>query len=611
MRYVMMVGAVVAVSALALSAILISGPSGVLAGANGMDWQKEAGQLTLGSEEFVGDAWVIKDGTTYKMWYTHVRADATLEELASQATPLNPRSFVNRFLSEDFAGMWDQAAGIDVADITTLTNSATPVIGYATSDDGIAWTIVNSEVLSAGTGIDSGVGAPSVIKDGETYRMWYSRVETSLTTVQLAGLIADLNNPGATREAAVATLMGSVSTVIGYATSPDGIDWTVQNDSVLAGSAGVLDSVGTPSVIKDGTGDTTYKMWYSAIDSNRKASQWAAELDNIAGYTVPKALDLLGGITVNIGYATSPDGIDWTVADADVVPGSTSLWNSVGDASVVKVDTTYHMWYTRARTNLDEAKVLSIYGNLTFQFGEVDALFDLLDPLDIHGFIGAFVTLSPWDSIKGDLVLSGSVIAYATSSDGSTWTVQEQNDLVGATDNPWSSVAAPTVVSTASAYEMWYTEGVDEATEPKLYALLDGSDLALGYASATTGASIEGHTYEVNGTILANVTVTMDGQDSVVSDGNGFYQITASTTGDHTLVASREGFKNQQQTIGIDALDQTYTLDFKAINGLVPNAPNLSYVLGCINKWKFPPEGFGLSLSKVLSVINAWKFPIP
>ena len=124
-------------------------------------------------------------------------------------------------------------------------------------------------------------------------------------------------------------------------------------------------------------------------------------------------------------------------------------------------------------------------------------------------------------------------------------------------------------------------------------------------------ASVEGYTYEVNGTILANVTVTMDGQDSVVSDGNGFYQITASTTGDHTLVASKEGFKNQQQTIGIDALDQTYTLDFKAINGLVPNAPNLSYVLGCINKWKFPPEGFGLSLSKVLSVINAWKFPIP
>ena len=52
-------------------------------------------------------------------------------------------------------------------------------------------------------------------------------------------------------------------------------------------------------------------------------------------------------------------------------------------------------------------------------------------------------------------------------------------------------------------------------------------------------------------------------------------------------------------------------MDFKGNNGLVPNAPNVSFVLTCINKWKYPPsDGTGLSISKILSIINAWKYPV-
>ncbi len=124
------------------------------------------------------------------------------------------------------------------------------------------------------------------------------------------------------------------------------------------------------------------------------------------------------------------------------------------------------------------------------------------------------------------------------------------------------------------------------------------------------GAQINGKTHEVNGSILPEVTITIDGEGSVISDEEGAYQIIVLTTKLHTVTASKSGFRSQTQTINVTNIGATYILDFKASYGLVPNAPNLSYVLNCINKWKFPPDEFGLALSKVLSVINAWKFPI-
>jgi hypothetical protein len=36
-------------------------------------WTKYTGEVTLDGELFVVDAWVIKEGVTYKMWYTHSR----------------------------------------------------------------------------------------------------------------------------------------------------------------------------------------------------------------------------------------------------------------------------------------------------------------------------------------------------------------------------------------------------------------------------------------------------------------------------------------------------------------------------------------------------------
>ena len=100
---------------------------------------------------------------------------------------------------------------------------------------------------------DVAVGSPTIIYNGTTYQMWYNG--------------SDGNNAN-----------------IGYATSTDKINWEKHPTPVLEhGPNGSWDDVNTlhPSVYFDGT---TYHMWYTGVN----------------------------GSFGQIGYATSPDSINWT-----------------------------------------------------------------------------------------------------------------------------------------------------------------------------------------------------------------------------------------------------------------------------------------------------------
>ncbi|MCK4733069.1 MAG: hypothetical protein KAT65_11495, partial [Methanophagales archaeon] len=52
----------------------------------------------------------------------------------------------------------------------------------------------------------------------------------------------------------------------------------------------------------------------------------------------------------------------------------------------------------------------------------------------------------------------------------------------------------------------------------------------------------------------------------------------------------------------------TYTLNFRGEYGLTPEDPSMSYVLECVNHWKYPPDECGLSMEKALEVVNAWLY---
>ena len=176
---------------------------------------------------------VIKDGATYKMWYTGNDASAVLR------------------------------------------------IGYATSPDGTTWTkyndpsttgdpYANSDPVlqpSDGANWDSThVGFAWILKDGAKYKMWYAGASTE-----------DPDD----------------SAQIGYAESDDGISWSRSGLNPLNLTGGATDwdaGVYGPCVIKDDDAPASerYKMWYVGYNLNPP------------------------GHPPSIGYATSSDGTTWT-----------------------------------------------------------------------------------------------------------------------------------------------------------------------------------------------------------------------------------------------------------------------------------------------------------
>ena len=214
---------------------------------DGSSWTKYAGNpiLTLGNEGewdsfYRGQVSILKEDGTYKMWYTGSNG-----------------------------GPWQT--------------------GYATSTDGIAWDLyAGNPVLSVGEGgswDEIEANAPTVIKDGSVYKMWYH------------GCNADYAACG-----------------IGYATSSNGTDWTkYAGNPVLSGMPGEWDETALlwPAVIKNGS---IYEMWYTT---------W-------------------GGI---IGHATSPDGIVWTKNPANPVLSEGWSGGHPSQPTVLLENGTYKMWF--------------------------------------------------------------------------------------------------------------------------------------------------------------------------------------------------------------------------------------------------------------------------
>jgi predicted GH43/DUF377 family glycosyl hydrolase len=129
-------------------------------------------------------------------------------------------------------------------------------IGLATSIDGLTWTKhPDNPVLQLGPlGWDnSNVFAPCVLWNGSMYEMWYTGHDGS-------------------------------NWRIGHATSPDGINWSkdTKNPVLNASASGWDDFNVHEAWVKIEGG--LYKMWYSGTDN----------------------------IGEDIGYATSPDGVNWT-----------------------------------------------------------------------------------------------------------------------------------------------------------------------------------------------------------------------------------------------------------------------------------------------------------
>lgn len=150
-----------------------------------------------------------------------------------------------------------------------------------------------------------GVATPSVIKDGTTYKMWFTGLG---------------DNPPATAQS------------IGYAESPDGLIWTRPfTTPVFTGQGPPINDrfAIDPTVLKDGA---VYRMWYF-------------------GYTVVQGRRL-----GDIYYATSTDGITWRrenrTREGVVLPvlgvGTPGTWDDleVRPGRVIREGGTLVMYYS-------------------------------------------------------------------------------------------------------------------------------------------------------------------------------------------------------------------------------------------------------------------------
>ncbi|MBI2437229.1 MAG: hypothetical protein HYV36_00235 [Lentisphaerae bacterium] len=262
---------------------------------------------------------VIKDGSTYKMWYAGL------------------------------SGNWR--------------------IYYATSPDGLTWTKYSNAIPApsdttstdgriplgtAGKGDVSGVAFPTAIKDGSTYKMWYvgydgtnwriyyatspngltwakydNTIPAPSDTISTNGRIP-LGTAGKGDDVYAYTpivIKEDDSTYkmwytgydgtnwrIYYATSPDGLTWAKYNNAVPTNSD-TTSSDGRIPLGTSGTGDDTFVLTQTVIKEGSTYKMWYGGSTDGANY--------------RIYYATSPDGLTWTKYN-NAVPTNSDTTSSDG-----------------------------------------------------------------------------------------------------------------------------------------------------------------------------------------------------------------------------------------------------------------------------------------
>lgn len=255
---------------------------------------------------------VIKDGSTYKMWYSGLNLSYRIGYATSPDGTTWSKYAGNPVIDIGTSGEWDD---VSVISQSVIKDGATYKmwyggfnasnnfrIGYATSADGITWTkYAANPVLDLGAPgewDEFSVYLPTVLYDGMTYKMWYSGSNITMNFK------------------------------VGYATSSDGITWTkyAGNPVLDAGALGEWDDYavysGSNSIIYDGT----YKFWYTGNN----------------------------GSTPRIGYATSPDGITWAKYAGNPVLniGAPGEWDQLAIIiPTVILDGFYKMWFSGANTS--------------------------------------------------------------------------------------------------------------------------------------------------------------------------------------------------------------------------------------------------------------------
>jgi predicted GH43/DUF377 family glycosyl hydrolase len=201
---------------------------------------------------------------------------------------------------------------------------------------------------------------------------------------------------------------------IGFAYSSDGINWTKNPSAVLTPGTTGWDSlfVGAACVLKEGG---IYKMWYTGWKSTTRFPH-------------------------SIGYATSPDGINWTKHQGNPALSPLIGWESgaVGYPSVIKMGSSYVMFYT-GEVSLGVAltgRAISSHGITWERYSNNPVLLaGGTGEWDRNNYLGKVIeledTLYIYYTGESSPGVSGSAIGMASSIDtGKTWIKYTNNPII-------------------------------------------------------------------------------------------------------------------------------------------------------------------------------------
>ena len=282
-----------------------SGPwqTGYATSTDGLDWDIYSGNPVLevgapGSwdEQEANGPNVIKDSAVYKMWYHGCNADYSECSIgyATSSDGVNWTKYTGNPVLEATPGGWDES-GLFLPRV--INNGATFEMwyrsdgktGYAASPDGIVWTKYASNPVLSESWDGAGVGAPSLILDGDTYKMW---------------------------------AFGGVDETrgIGYFESSDGIHWTqpISNPVLLPGEA---------DVIIDATYDRNRVRAYTV--GNTPITITVSDGGGVKA--------TISGVTDGGGsYCSSEHYDDWTPGEPDILPGDSVSATANGYSTIIE-----------------------------------------------------------------------------------------------------------------------------------------------------------------------------------------------------------------------------------------------------------------------------------
>lgn len=206
---------------------------------------------------------------------------------------------------------------------------------------------------------------------------------------------------------------------VGYATSVDGINWAkFAGNPIMTPSetweGGTQGEVSPNTVLLE---NGVFKMWYHGYQNG----------------------------TRRIGYATSADGLAWTKYPGNPIlsPGPAGSWDadSIAEPKVLKVGSTYYMYYMRATgnhgvglaTSSDGISWTKYSGNPILTVGPSGSWDD--NWMEVGDVFYDGRVFHMWYRAQNTR-FDGGGIGYAWSEDGRAWTKSSRNPLLAKPNPP-------------------------------------------------------------------------------------------------------------------------------------------------------------------------------